>query len=160
MLWKWQWNQGRWVKVLSCQNLLLRSAQYGQTNPEQQSTSSSPGPKPPPPPPPPPKRSAPTTGEWLGREKQQVVQRSGTLRSALMAQMSNSYPVSTNATSMAESTSTMEQLNLLHLLYNHWQYLHHRKVRLSRSWRYQHLPVTQQSHRLLLPNQWLLLHSL
>ena len=53
--------------------------------------SSSSGQKPPPlPPPPAPKRSTPTTGEWLGLDNQQVGQRSSNLRSALMAQMSNS----------------------------------------------------------------------
>ena len=72
-------------------------------------TSSSSVPKPPPPPPPPaPKRSTPTTGEWLGLDNQQVGQRSSNWRSALMAQMSNCYPVTTNATSKDDSTLTQD----------------------------------------------------
>ena len=71
---------------------------------------SSSGQKPPPPPPPPaPKRSTPTTGEWLGLNNQQLGQRSNNLRNALMAQLSNSSPVPTQASSAEASTSTTEQ---------------------------------------------------
>ena len=72
--------------------------------------SSSSGQKPPPPPlPPAPKRSTPTTGEWLGLNNQQLGQRSSNLRSALIAQMSNSSPVPTQASSAEASTLTKEQ---------------------------------------------------
>ena len=63
-------------------------------------SSASSGQNPPPPPPPPaPKRSTPTTGEWLGLNNQQLEQRSSNLRTALMAQLSNSSPVPTQTSS-------------------------------------------------------------
>ena len=68
------------------------------------------GQKPPPPPPPPaPKRSTPTTGEWLGLNNQQLGQRCNNLRNALMAQLSNSSPVPTQASTAEASASTTEQ---------------------------------------------------
>ena len=73
-------------------------------------SSASSGQNPPPPPPPPaPRRSSPTTGEWLGLNSQQVERRSNNLRTALMAQMSNSSPVPTQASMEEASTLTKEQ---------------------------------------------------
>ena len=71
--------------------------------------SASSGQNPPTPPPPPaPRRSAPTTGEWLGLNNQQVERRSSNLRTALMAQMSNSSPVPTQ-TSMEEASALTKE---------------------------------------------------
>ena len=64
---------------------------------------------PPPPPPPASRRSAPTTGEWLGLNNQQVERRCSNLRTALMAQMSNSSPVPTQASMEEASALTKER---------------------------------------------------
>ena len=72
--------------------------------------SASSGQNPPPPPPPPaPRRSTPTTGEWLGLNTQQLEQRSSNLRTALMAQMSNSSPVPTQTSSDEASSLNKER---------------------------------------------------